>query len=127
MHRRHGRLTAAFIAVGAVVTVPACLGAQATPARGATPLPAVEVVATRIPQAPHDVPASIEVISGADLSARGVRTLRDALALAAGISVAPGGDSGPASAVPEIWGLREFDAFLLVVDDVPWGGRSIPR
>ena len=126
MHHRRGRLTAALLAVGAFTAVSACLDAQAPRPRSSTALPTVEVVATRIPQAPHDVPASIEVISGADLSARGVRTLRDALALAAGIAVAPGGDSGPAGAVPEIWGLREFDAFLLVVDDVPWGGALNP-
>lgn len=87
--------------------------------RSATRIPAVEVVATKVPKAPHDVPASIEVISGQDLRARGASTLRDALALAAGVSIAPGGDAGPASAVPEIWGLREFDAFLLVVDGTP--------
>lgn len=92
----------------------------------ATPIKPVEVVATRIPESPHDVPASIEVISGEDLRARGVSTLRDALSLAAGVAIAPGGDSGPASAVPEFWGLREFDAFLLVVDDVPWGGALNP-
>ena len=61
------------------------------PASGQTPpdkkpatLPTIEVVATRRPEAPHDVPASIEVIAGDDLRARGVRSLRDALALAAG-------------------------------------------
>ncbi|MEO5818338.1 MAG: TonB-dependent receptor [Gemmatimonadaceae bacterium] len=89
-------------------------------------IPPVEVVATRIPKAPHDVPASIEVISGADLRARNATTLREALSLAAGIAIAPGGDAGPASAVPEIWGLREFDAFLLVVDGIPWGGAFNP-
>ncbi|MEO8623610.1 MAG: TonB-dependent receptor [bacterium] len=89
-------------------------------------IPAVEVVATRLPEAPHDVPASIEVISGQILRARGVTSLRDALALSAGVAIAPGGDAGPASAVPEIWGLREFDAFLLVVDDIPWGGAFNP-
>ena len=79
-----------------------------------------------MPEAPHDVAASIEVISGDELRARGVTTLSDALALAAGVAVAPGGDAGPASAVPEFWGLREFDAFLLVVDGVPWGGAFNP-
>src|SRR4029079_4862550 len=49
-----------------------------------------------------------------------------ALSLAAGIAVAPGGDQGPASAVPEFWGLREFDAFLLVIDGIPWGGALNP-
>ncbi|MES1259713.1 MAG: TonB-dependent receptor, partial [Gemmatimonadota bacterium] len=89
-------------------------------------LPPLEVVATRVPKATHDVPASIEVITAADLASRGVKSLKDALSLAAGISIAPGGDNGPASAVPEFWGLREFDAFLLVVDDVPWGGALNP-
>lgn len=89
-------------------------------------IPPVEVVATRLPEAPHDVPASIEVIKGADLVARGATTLGAALSLAAGVSIAPGGDGGPASAVPELWGLREFDAFLLVVDNVPWGGAFNP-
>jgi outer membrane receptor protein involved in Fe transport len=86
----------------------------------------VEVVATRIPEAPHDVAAPIEVLTGDDLRNLGATTLKDALSLAAGISIAPGGDGGPAGAVPEFWGLREFDAFLLVVDGVPWGGAFNP-
>ncbi len=90
------------------------------------PLPPVEVVATRRPESPDRVPESIEVFSGDELRARGVTTLRDALALAAGVAIAPGGDAGPAGAVPEFWGLREFDAFLLVVDGVPWGGALNP-
>ena len=126
MPLRHGLLKRALVAIGIFVVAPAVLAAQAATGRAPTPLPPIEVVATRIPQAPHNVPASIEVISGADLAARGVRSLRDALSLAAGISVAPGGDAGPASAIPEMWGLREFDAFLLVVDDVPWGGALNP-
>ncbi len=91
-----------------------------------TPIAPVEVVATRIPESPDKVPASIEVISGVNLRDRGVSTLRDALSMAAGVAIAPGGDAGPASAVPEMWGLREFDAFLLVVDDIPWGGALNP-
>src|SRR6266516_3219694 len=77
-------------------------------------IPPVEVVATRRPEAPHDVPASIEVISGNDLRARGAKSLKDVLGLATGVAIAPGGDAGPASAIPEFWGVREFDAFLLV-------------
>src|SRR5207342_168900 len=80
----------------------------------------------RFPESTHDVPMSVEVFSGSDLRARGVTTLREALALSAGVAVAPGGDGGPATAVPEFWGLREFDAFLLVVDGVPWGGAFNP-
>ena len=89
-------------------------------------LPPLEAVATRIPMATHDVPASIEVLSGNEIRARGALTLREALAQATGIAIAPGGDGGPASAVPEFWGLREFDAFLLVVDGIPWGGALNP-
>jgi iron complex outermembrane recepter protein len=118
---RSGTLQAGIVA-GLLGTT---LVAQAQDA-SATRIPAVEVVATKVPKAPHDVPASIEVISGQDLRARGASTLRDALTLAAGVSIAPGGDAGPASAVPEMWGLREFDAFLLVVDGTPWGGAFNP-
>ena len=111
------------IAISAALVSPhRALGAQTTSKKDPVAIPQVEVVATRIAKAPHEVPASIEVISGASLRDRGATSLRDVLALAAGISVAPGGDNGPASAVPEFWGLREFDAFLLVVDDIPWGG-----
>jgi iron complex outermembrane recepter protein len=86
----------------------------------------VEVTATRFPEDPAKVPASITVITSQELQDRGVMDLRSALALCAGISIAPGGDGGPASGIPEMWGLREFDAFLLVVDGVPWGGTFNP-
>ena len=101
------------------------LGAQVEPQRPVA-IPPVEIVGTRIPEAAHAVPLSIEVISGTDLRARGAKSLSDVLSLAAGVAIAPGGDGGPASAVPEFWGLREFDAFLLVVDGVPWGGALNP-
>ncbi len=86
----------------------------------------IQVVATRIPEPIEPVPAAITVVSGDELRARGADDLPAALALVAGVSIAPGGDGGPASSVPEIWGLREFDAFLLVVDGVPWGGAFNP-
>jgi len=86
----------------------------------------IQVTATRVAEDVIDVPASVTVISAEELAARGVRDLAGALALAAGISIAPGGDGGPASSVPALMGLREFDAFLLVVDGVPWGGAFNP-
>jgi iron complex outermembrane recepter protein len=49
-----------------------------------------------------------------------------ALNLVSGVEAPPGGDAGPSSAVPSFWGLHEFDAFLLVVDGVPWGGAYNP-
>ena len=113
-------------ALAVVALIPGISAAQGEPRNPPVQIPPVEIVATRIPESPHSVPASIEVISGADLRARGVKSLKDALSLAAGVAIAPGGDAGPASAVPEFWGLREFDAFLLVVDGVPWGGALNP-
>ncbi len=124
MISRRALLTA--LAAGSLGLPAGAIAQQPLPKKPPVMLPPVEVVATRRPEAPHDVPASIEVISGADLRARGVSSLRDALALAAGVAIAPGGDRGPASAVPEMWGLREFDAFLLVVDGIPWGGALNP-
>lgn len=97
-----------------------------SPSPSASYSDAVQVTATRIPEDAGVVPASIDVISGQDLKDRGARDLREALSLVAGIDVAPGGDNGPASSVPEFWGLKEFDAFLLVVDGVPWGGAFNP-
>ena len=87
---------------------------------------AVQVTATRIPEDIDKVSASIQVITAEELRDRGATDLKSALALAAGVDIAPGGDNGPASSVPEFWGLKEFDAFLLVVDGVPWGGAFNP-
>jgi len=91
-----------------------------------SPQETIEVTATRAPEDPIEVAASIQVVSGEELERRQVSSLGGALALAMGVSIAPGGDGGPASSVPEMMGLREFDAFLLVVDDVPWGGAFNP-
>jgi iron complex outermembrane receptor protein len=122
-----GRVTRlTFFALAVLLAAATQSAAQDQPQKPTVNLPPVEVVATRRPEAPHDVPASIEVISGNDLRARGVKSLKDALALTAGVAIAPGGDAGPASAIPEFWGLREFDAFLLVVDGIPWGGALNP-
>ena len=118
--------TAAFAIVLSAIAGPAF--AQSNPPQGQIPTvtQTIEVTATRTPEDVETVPASITIISGEELEARGVLDLPSALALAAGVSVAPGGDAGPAASVPEIWGLREFDAFLLVVDGVPWGGAFNP-
>lgn len=84
------------------------------------------ITATRISEDAAKVPAAVTVISGAELRDRGVSDLRGALALAGGVDIVPGGDGGPASSVPEFYGLKEFDAYLLVVDGVPWGGAFTP-
>src|SRR5204863_3028665 len=116
---------ASILAVALLLGTVAKASAQNEP-QPAQAIPPVEVIANKVPERPHDIAASIEVFSGNELRARGVTSLKDALALAAGVAIAPGSDAGPASAVPEFWGLREFDAFLLVVDGVPWGGAFNP-
>src|SRR4051812_12246968 len=89
-------------------------------------LPVVEVTTSKIAEPVDQTPAMITVISGEELRARGVQDLRTALSLVAGVDIAPGGDAGPAGSVPGMWGLREFDAFLLVVDGIPAGGAFNP-
>lgn len=103
----------------------AALFASRAFAEGQT-LPAVEVTTSKLAEPVDQTPAMITVISGDELRARGVVDLRTALSLVAGVDIAPGGDAGPAASVPGMWGLREFDAFLLVVDGVPAGGAFNP-
>ena len=109
-----------------VAMVLAC--AAATVARADEPpeVGPLEVTATRIPEPADRVPVYFSILSGQDLRARHVTDLRGALATVAGVEAPPGGDAGPASAVPSFWGLHEFDAFLLVVDGVPLGGAFNP-
>lgn len=120
-----GRFLPLSLAVG---LLPAGVFAQAasTDSEKLTAAETIQVTTTRIPEDVETVPVSITVISGDELRQRGATDLASALAWTAGVAVAPGGDGGPAGSVPEIWGLREFDAFLLVVDGVPAGGAFNP-
>lgn len=86
----------------------------------------VTVTATRVPEPIDQVPVSISVVGDADLQARNARNMASALSLVPGVEAPAGGDAGPSSAVPAFWGLHEFDAFLLVMDEVPWGGAFNP-
>jgi outer membrane receptor protein involved in Fe transport len=95
------------------------------PAPGQT-LGTVEVTATPLPEHLGSVPQSVDIITHDQLQALGATDLKSALALTAGVDIAPGGDGGPAASVPEFQGLREFDAFLLLVDGVPVGGAFNP-
>src|SRR5215510_8002979 len=109
--------------------------AQSTSTPAPSPSPAqqlpviherVEVTTTRLPEDPQDVPTAVEVFNGDELRNRGYHDLRSALTFAIGVEIAPGGDAGPASSVPDFWGVKELDAFLLVVDGVPWCGSFNP-
>jgi outer membrane receptor protein involved in Fe transport len=86
----------------------------------------VTITATRIPEPVDQIPASVSTVQGAELSARDSWDMASALGLVAGVEAPAGGDAGPSSSVPSFWGLHEFDAFLLVVDQVPWGGAFNP-
>ncbi len=85
-----------------------------------------QVTASRTATTLDVLPASVTIINGDDLRVRGAQNLTDALAGIAGVEISPSGDNGPAGSVPAFWGLREFDAFLLVVDGVPAGGAFNP-
>jgi outer membrane receptor protein involved in Fe transport len=102
--------------------------AAATPVTAAAsgPIDAIVVTATRIPEPAEQIPAGISVVSGSELIARGASDMAGVLGLVPGVEAPTGGDAGPSSAVPSFWGLHEFDAFLLVVDGVPWGGAFNP-
>lgn len=89
-------------------------------------LPRVEVTTSKVPESIDTTASMISIVSGEDMRARGAVDLRTALALVAGVEIAPGGDAGPAGSVPGLWGLKEFDAFLIVVDGVPYGGAFNP-
>jgi outer membrane receptor protein involved in Fe transport len=84
------------------------------------------VTATRIPEPIDRIPATLSVVSGEELRSRDAQDMASALSLVSGVEAPAGGDAGPSSAVPSFWGLHEFDAFLLVMDEVPWGGAFNP-
>ena len=86
----------------------------------------IEVTATREPEPVVQTPAMISIVDGDELKNRGASNMASALELVPGVEAPAGGDAGPSSAVPSFWGLHEFDAFLLVVDGVPWGGAYNP-
>jgi iron complex outermembrane receptor protein len=106
--------------------VSACLFATAAQAQTGSSVEQVVVTATRVPEANDRVPADTSVVSGAEMRARDAWDMQTALSLVPGVEAPAGGDAGPSSSVPSFWGLHEFDAFLLVVDGVPWGGAFNP-
>ncbi|GAC1600614.1 MAG: hypothetical protein NVS3B2_02950 [Ramlibacter sp.] len=91
------------------------------------PLERVQVTATRFGERVQEVPGSISVVTVEEIRDRGATDLRTALSLLAGVSVALGGDAGPASAVPSLLGIREVDDLLLLIDGIPAGGAFRPQ
>lgn len=73
----------------------------------------IVVTATRLPEEAAQSPETISVVSGEELRARNVADLRGALALVVGVEAPPGGDAGPASAVPSFWVCMSLTPFYL--------------
>jgi outer membrane receptor protein involved in Fe transport len=86
----------------------------------------VVVSATKVEEDPLEVPAAVTVITGAELRARGVTSLPEALSTVGGMEAFDSSDAG--SGIPNIglWGLKEFDAYLVEIDGVPAGGTFDP-
>jgi iron complex outermembrane recepter protein len=118
------RATSKRLAFATLACVCGVLGAL-SPVR-ADALHTIVVTATRTPEPEGRIPLDISVVPESTLTALDAHDMASALSSVPGVEAPPGGDAGPSSAVPAFWGLHEFDAFLLVVDGVPWGGAFNP-
>src|SRR5579863_2059090 len=112
----------------AILAITCLYGAFAalSPLARAESLHTIVVTATRTPEPEGSLPIDISVVSAETIGDLDAHDMASALSLVPGVEAPPGGDAGPSSAVPAFWGLHEFDAFLLVVDGVPWGGAFNP-
>jgi vitamin B12 transporter len=93
---------------------PFVLGAQVT---DTTRLEAVVVTATRTPLSIGDIPASVTVLSGADLRARGVVAVSDALQEVPGVTIARTGSFGGQTSLFVRGGQSNYTKIL--IDGVP--------
>lgn len=128
------------IRLGGVLSLAAALLLTAAPVRAQsasnpnpTPTPAagvsenVVVSASRGPQIETEIPGQATVISGEQLRRENVRTLADAIQNVVGIDTGLGSDNGTRLPNIGMWGLKEFDALLVMVDGVPAGGPFNPN
>jgi iron complex outermembrane receptor protein len=86
----------------------------------------IVVSATKLPEDEIDLPADVTIITGEELRSRGAVTLADALATAEGVEAFEGSDQGGRIPNVSLWGLKEFDAYLVELDGVPVGGTFDP-
>lgn len=120
------RIVCGVLASLLLAASPGVPGIEAAEAPDVTSLHEITITATRTPEPIGQIPASIATVAGGELQARDSWDMASALSLVSGVEAPAGGDAGPSSSVPSFWGLHEFDAFLLVVDQVPWGGAFNP-
>lgn len=86
----------------------------------------VVVSATKGPEDPVNVADPVSVLTGEELRRRNVRTIADALQDVVGLDTGNGSDNGARLGNIGLWGLKEFDALLVMVDGVPVGGPFNP-
>jgi outer membrane receptor protein involved in Fe transport len=100
-----------------------------TPPANPTPPPVEEniiVSATRGPEIETEIPGQATVITGDELRRTNARTVADALENVVGVDTGEGSDNGARLPNIGMWGLKEFDALLVMVDGVPVGGPFNP-
>jgi outer membrane receptor protein involved in Fe transport len=86
----------------------------------------VVVSATRGPEIETEIPGQATVVTGEELRSRNVHTVADALQDVVGLDTGIGSDNGARAPNVGLWGLKEFDALLFMVDGVPIGGPFNP-
>ena len=119
-----------FLAAASIAAfAPAALGADAStpPAPpGGSVTESVVVSATQGPEIETEIPGEATVVTGDDLRRRNVHTAADALQDVVGLDTGIGSDNGGRAPNVGLWGLKEFDALLFMVDGVPIGGPFNP-
>jgi len=86
----------------------------------------VVVSATELPEIETEIPGNVTVVTGEELRKRNVHDLADALQDVVGVDTGIGSDNGGNVPSVGLWGLKEFDALLFMVDGVPVGGPFNP-
>ncbi len=128
------RPLAVALAVGVEIGQTA-LGQDAPPTQpnpATTPPPQTTVTETVVvsaaggPEIETEIPGQAEVITGEQLRRQGARTVADALQDVVGLDTGGGSDNGGRLPNIGLWGLKEFDALLVMVDGVPVGGPFNP-
>src|SRR5215471_19187978 len=88
----------------------------ATPTTGTSASETVVVSATRTEEPVGEIPGQATVVTGEELKKKNVNNLADAIQDVLGIDTGMGSDNGPRQPNVGVWGLKEFDALLFMVD-----------
>ncbi|MGH9441690.1 MAG: TonB-dependent receptor [Thermoanaerobaculia bacterium] len=115
--------------ITALAIFPAVALAQTTPDPGqpsAAVSETVVVSATRGPEIETEIPGQATVLTGDELRRENVKTVAEALQDVVGLDTGEGSDNGSHQPNIGLWGLKEFDALLVMVDGVPVGGPFNP-